>query len=156
MEAGTEVQEERLLAMSEEGLGSSGHRVFNYGLDVDRQDLFKIALRRVVQLGPMKVIELEDDSLMRAEAWFLGVGDGGSPKILIRVSSHGADHLLEVFVTSEDGPTATGLLAFLTGDILDAAGTDMPGRRVEKVRDAATLEEISVWPSLLDYKVMGE
>ena len=156
VEAGKDVQEERLLAMSEEGLGSSGHRVFNYGLDVDHQDLFKIAMRRVVQLGPMKVLELDDTSLMRAEAWFLGAGEGGTPTILVRVSSHGADHLLEVFVTSDDGATATGLLTFLAGEILDAAATDMPGRRVEKVRDVATLEEISVWPSLLDYKVMED
>ena len=156
IEEGTPIEEDRLLSMAENGLGHSGHRVFNYGLDVDHQDLFKIATRRVVQLGPMKVLELDDTSLMRVEAWFLGSGEGGTPKILIRVSSHGADHLLEVFVTSDDGATTTGLLTFLVGEILDAAATDMPGRRVERVRDAATLEEISVWPSLLDYKVMED
>ena len=156
IEAGTDIEEDRLLSMAEEGLGHSGHRVFNYGLDVDHQDLFEIATRRVVELGAMKVLELDDTSLMREEAWFLASGEGGTPRILVRVSSHGADHLLEVFVTSDDGATATGLLTFLAGDILDAAATDMPGKRVERVRDAATLEEMAVWPSLLDYKVMGE
>ncbi|NOQ54740.1 MAG: hypothetical protein GQ558_09080, partial [Thermoplasmata archaeon] len=156
IEAGTDIEEDRLLSMAEEGLGHSGHRVFNYGLDVDHQDLFEIATRMVVELGAMKVLELDDTSLMRGEAWFLASGEGGTPKVLVRVSSHGADHLLEIFVTSDDGATATGLLTFLAGDILDAAATDMPGKRVERVRDAATLEEMAVWPSLLDYKVMGE
>ena len=104
----------------------------------------------------MKIIELGDESLMRAEAWFIGSGEGGSPQVLVRVSSHGADHLTEVFVTSDDGPTATGLLTYLAGEFLDSAASDMPGKRIERVRDSATLEEIAVWPSLLDYKVMGE
>ncbi|MCK4970134.1 MAG: hypothetical protein KAS77_06395, partial [Thermoplasmata archaeon] len=78
IEAGTDIEEDRLLSMAEEGLGHSGHRVFNYGLDVDHQDLFKIAKRRVAQLGAMKVLELDDTSLMRVEAWFLGSGEGGT------------------------------------------------------------------------------
>ncbi len=156
IEAGGDVDEDRLLSMSEDGLGSSGRRVYNYGLDVDHLDLFKIAVRLVVERGPMKVMDLEDESLMRAEAWFIGSGEGGSPKVLMRVSSHGADHLLELFVTSDDGATATGLLTYLSGEIMDTAASEMPGKRVERVRDPATLEEISVWPSLLDYKVMGE
>jgi len=156
VEAGTDIQDDRLLSMSEDGLGSSGHSVLNYGLDVDDMDMYKIARKSVVELGPLMVLELDDTSLMRAEAWFIGSGEGGSPEILIRVSSHGTDRLLEVFVTSDDGATVTGLLAFLTGEIINAAVTEMSGRRVERVRDAATLEEISVWPSLLDYKVMGD
>jgi hypothetical protein len=151
-----EVDEERLLSISEDGLGFSGRRVFNHGLDVDHRALLDIAIRLTMERGPMKVIELEDESLMRAEAWFMGSGEGGSPRVLARVSSHGADHLLEVFVTSDDGPTATGLLTFLASEILDTAASELPGKRVERVRDSATLEEISVWPSLLDYKVMGE
>ena len=123
---------------------------------MDNLDLYKIARKSIAELGPLMVLELDDTSLKRAEAWFLGSGDEGSPEILIRVSSHGTDRLLEVFVTSDDGATVTGLLTFLTGEILNAAATEMRGRRVERVRDAATLEEISVWPSLLDYKVMGD
>jgi len=61
-----------------------------------------------------------------------------------------------VFVTSDDGAAATGLLTHLAGEVLDAAASAMPGKRVERVRDSATLEEMAVWPSLLDYKVMGD
>jgi len=125
-------------------------------MDVDMKDLFDIAVRLVVEQGPMKVISLEDESLMRSEAWFLASGVGGVPTVMTRVSAHGVDHLLELFVTSDDGATATGLLTHLASELLDAVASEMPGKRVEKVRDAATLEDIAVWPSLLDYKIMDE
>jgi hypothetical protein len=156
IEGGGEMDEEKLLSVSEKGLGFTGRRVFNYGMDVDHQELYGIAVRLVVEQGPMKVIDLDDESLMRAEAWFLGTGEGGSPQVLVRASSHGADHLLELFVTSDDGAVATGLLTHLATEVMDEAASKMPGKRVERVRDAATLEEIAIWPSLLDYKVMGE
>ncbi|UCC92313.1 MAG: PKD domain-containing protein [Thermoplasmata archaeon] len=156
IEAGTDMDEERLISMSEKGLGFIGRRVFNYGMDVDHQDLYGIAVGLVVEQGPMKVMDLDDESLMRAEAWFLGSGEGGTPQVLVRESTHGADHMLEIFVTSDDGAVATGLLTYLASEVMDTAASEMPGKRVERVRDAATLEEISVWPSLLDYKIMGE
>jgi hypothetical protein len=156
IEGGGEVDDEKILSLSERGLGFTGRRVFNYGMDVDHQELYSIVVRLVAEQGPMKVIDLDDESLMRAEAWFLGSGEGGSPQVLVRVSSHGADHLLELFVTSENGAVATGLLTHLASEAMDEAASKMPGKRVERVRDAATLEEIAVWPSLLDYKIMGE
>jgi hypothetical protein len=156
IEPGGEMDEARLLTMSEEGLGQSGLRVFTYGIDVDRNALFKMAVQLVVERGPMKVLELDDESLMRSEAWFLGSGEGGTPRVLVRVASHGADHLLELFVTSDHGATATGLLTFLAGEFMDTAASEMPGKRVERVRDATTLEDVAAWPSLLDYKIMGE
>jgi hypothetical protein len=156
IEGGGEIDEERLLNLSERGLGIDGRRVFDHGMDVDHRKLYKLAVGLVSEQGPMKVIDLVDDSLMRAEAWFLGSGQGGASQVLVRVSSHGADHLLDVFVTSDDGEVATGLLTHIGGEILDRAASEMPGKRVERVRSSATLEEISVWPSLLDYKVMGD
>jgi hypothetical protein len=156
LEFAGDVDEENLLEVHETGLGYSGHRVFDYGMDVDRKALFELAVRLVVEQGPMKVLSLEDDSLMRSEAWFVASGAGGQPTVMTRVSSHGADHLLEIFVTSDDGATATGLLTHLATEVVDAAATEMKGKRVEKVRDAATLDDIAVWPSLLDYKVMDE
>jgi hypothetical protein len=156
IEAGGDVDDDKLLALSESGLGFSGRKVFDHGMDVDAGALFSIAVKLVVEQGPIKVLELDDQSLMRAEAWFIGSGEGGTPQVLIRVSSHGADHMLEIFVTSDDGATATGLLTYLAGEFMDRTASQMPGRRVERVRDAATLEEISIWPSLLDYKVMGD
>jgi len=156
LEFAGDVDDENLLAVHETGLGFSGHRVFDHGMDVDMKELFDIAVRLVVEHGPMKVISLEDESLMRSEAWFVASGAGGEPTVMTRVSAHGVDHLLELFVTSDDGATATGLLTHLATTLLDAVATEMPGKRVEKVRDAATLDDISVWPSLLDYKVMDE
>ncbi len=156
IEAGVDMDEERLLGLSEHGLGFTGRRVFDHGMDVDYRRLYSIAVKLVSEQGLMKVMDLVDDSLMRAEAWFLGIGKGGSHQVLVRVSSHGADHLLEVFVTSDVGSVATGLLTHLADGILDTAASEIPGKRVERVRDSATLEEISVWPSLLDYKVMGD
>jgi hypothetical protein len=156
IEPGGEVGEEQLLNMSEDGLGETGRRVFTYGIDVDRDNLFMLALRLVTESGPMKVMEIADDSLMRKEAWFLGSGEGGTPRVMVRISLHGADHLLELFLTSDDGATATGLLTYLAGEFLDTASSEMPGKRVERVREASTLEDIAAWPSLLDYKIMGE
>ncbi|MCJ2540172.1 MAG: hypothetical protein LN414_02755, partial [Candidatus Thermoplasmatota archaeon] len=156
LEFAGDVDDENLLAVHETGLGFSGHRVFDHGMDVDMKELFDIAVRLVVEHGPMKVISLEDESLMRSEAWFVASGVGGEPSVMTRVSAHGVDHLLELFVTSDDGATATGLLTHLATELLDAVATEMPGKRVEKVRDAATLEDIAVWPSLLDYKIMDE
>jgi len=156
IEEGGSMEEERLLAASESGLGFMGRRIFNYGMDVDHKALFDLAVGLVASLGPVKVLSLEDDSLMRAEAWFLGKDEGGRSQLLVRVSSHGADHMLELFVTSDDGNAATGLLTHLGGELMDSAASSMPGKRVERVRDAATLEEMAVWPTLLDYKVMGE
>jgi len=156
IEGGGEMDEERLLSLSETGLGFTGRRVFNYGLDVDHQDIYRIAVDLVGERGPMKVMDLNDESLMRAEAWFLGTGEGGAPQVLVRVSSHGTDYLLELFVTSDDGAVATGLLTHLAGEVMDRAASKMPGKRVERVRDAATLEDIAIWPSLLDYKIMGD
>jgi hypothetical protein len=153
---GTEMGQETLLSLSEEGLGFTGRRVFVHGLDVDRLDLFKLAVTVVATQGPMKVLELDDESLMRAEAWFLGSGEGGAPRVLVRVSSHGTDHLVELFITSDDGPTATGLLTYLAGEFIDTAASEFPGKRIERVRDVATLEDVEAWPSLLDYKIMGE
>lgn len=156
IEAGGQVDEGRVLAMAEEGLGHKGFRVLTHGIDVDHLDLFKMAVRLVGEKGPIKVIDLDDETLMRAEAWFLGSGHGGAPQVLIRVSSHGADRLMELFVTSDDGATTTGLLTHLMGEVLDKAASEMPGKRVERVKEASTLDEIEVWPTLLDYKVMGE
>jgi hypothetical protein len=156
IEPGSDIDEDGLATLSERGLGFSGRRVFEHGMDVDHKELYSIAVSLVPEQGPMKVMDLEDDSLMRSEAWFLGSGEGGSPRILVRVSSHGADHLLEVFVTSDDGAAATGLLTHLAGELMDGAASAMTGKRVERVRDAATLDEISVWPTLLDYRIMGE
>ncbi len=156
IEPGVEMDEDALLSLSEAGLGFTGRRVFTHGLDVDHQELYDIAVRLVDEQGPMKVLDLDDTSLMRAEAWFLGSGEGGTPRVLVRVSSHGADHMLDVFATSEDGATVTGLLTHLATEILDRAASKMPGKRVEKVKDSATLEEVAVWPSLLDYKIMGD
>ena len=156
LEFAGDVDEENLLAVHETGLGFSGHRVFDHGMDVDMKELFDIAVRLVVEQGPMKVISLEDESLMRSEAWFVASGVGGEPTVMTRVSAHGVDHLLELFVTSDDGATATGLLTHLASELLDAVANEIPGKRVEKVRDAATLEDIAVWPSLLDYKIMDE
>ena len=93
---------------------------------------------------------------MRSEAWFVASGVGGEPTVMTRVSAHGVDHLLELFVTSDDGATATGLLTHLASELLDAVANEIPGKRVEKVRDEATLEDMAVWPSLLDYKIMDE
>jgi hypothetical protein len=156
LEPGSDIDEENLATLSDQGLGFSGRRVFEHGIDVERKDLYSLAVSLVPEQGPMKVMDLEDDSLMRSEAWFLGSGEGGSPRILVRVSSHGTDHLLEVFVTSDDGAAAIGLLTHLAGELMDEAASAMPGKRVERVRDAATLDEISVWPTLLDYRIMGE
>jgi hypothetical protein len=47
-------------------------------------------------------------------------------------------------------------LTHLATEVMDSAASGMPGKRVERVRDAATLDEMAVWPSLLDYKVMGD
>jgi hypothetical protein len=156
IEPGSDIDEEGLASLSERGLGFSGRRVFDHGMDVDYKELYSVAVGLVSEQGPMKVMDLDDDSLMRSEAWFLGSGEGGSPRVLVRVSCHGADHMLELFVTSDDGQVATGLLTHLAGELMDAAASRMPGKRVERVRDGPTLEEISVWPTLLDYRIMGE
>jgi hypothetical protein len=156
IQGGGEMEEEMLLSVSETGLGSTGRRVFDYGMDVDHEDLYSLAVELVSEQGAMKVLDIKDESLMRAEAWFLGTGEGSSSQVLVRVADHGADHMLELFVTSDDGTVTTGLLTHLAGETMDRAASSMPGKRVERVRDAATLEEISVWPTLLDYRIMGE
>jgi PKD repeat protein len=148
--------DEELLELAADGLSHQGRRAFVHGMEVPREDIFKLAVRKAAETGAAKVKELDEPKLMRSEAWLMGVGEGGTPRILVRISSHGTDSIIEVFVASADSAIATGLLTHITTEVVDAVASEFKGLGFDRIRDTATLEDLEVWPSLLDYSIEGE
>ena len=146
-----------LVGMAAGGLVHSGRRAFSHALDAPRGDFHDIAVRKAKETGLAVVRELDEPELMRKETWLLGEGSGGPPsKVLVRVSTHGTDHMLEVFVASDDAASVVGLLGHLSMELLDSVRSGMPGAAFDRLRDPRMLSDLEVWPTLLEYAVEGD
>ncbi len=129
----------------------------DHALDAPRGDFHDLAVRKAKDAGLALVRELDEPELMRKETWLLGEGSAVPPsKVLVRVSTHGTDHLLEVFVASDDAASVVGLLGHLSMELLDSVRSGMPGAAFDRLRDPRMLSDLEVWPTLLEYAVEGD
>jgi hypothetical protein len=146
-----------LVDMASGGLAHAGRRAFSHALDGPRGEIHDLAVRKAKEAGLALVRELDEPELMRKETWLLGEGAGGPPsRVLARVSSHGTDHVLEVFVASDDAASVVGLLGHLSMELLDSVRSGMPGADFDRLRDPRLLNDLEVWPTLLEYAVEGD
>ena len=147
--------DQELLALASGGLSQSGRRGFTYAVEAARAGVHAIGVRKARDAGLVVVRELDSQETMRSESWLAGAAVEGGARAIARVSAHGADRLLEVFVASDDASIVVGLLTALSGAIMDAVGSESPVAVLQRVRDARLLSDLEVWPTLLEYELDG-
>jgi len=145
-----------LLALADGGLPHKGRKAFEYATDAQRIDMHSLAVRKVKDAGLMVVREVESQETMRTETWLAGTTVEKGARAVVRVSTHGADRLLEAFVASDDASVVVGLLTSLSGTIMDSVGSAAPAGALKRVVDARKLSDLEVWPTLLEYELDGE
>jgi hypothetical protein len=147
--------DQELLALASGGLSQSGRRGFTYAVEAARAGVHAIGVRKARDAGLVVVRELDSQETMRSESWLAGAAVEGGARAIARVSAHGADRLLEVFVASDDASIVVGLLTALSGAIMDAVGSESQVAVLQRVRDARLLSDLEVWPTLLEYELDG-